>query len=252
MSVHPVAAHGFAAAEVYERGRPGYPREAVSWLVTNLCLGPSTLVVDVAAGTGKLTEALVDSRVMAVEPVLAMGRLLRAKLPLAPVVAAVAEQLPFRSGAADAVTVAQAFHWFDATRALSEFRRVLRPGGRLGLLWNIRDRTVMWVDRLWQIMDRVEKNAPWRDHERDPERGLGNAVGFGELHRATFFHQHLIDRATLIDRFLSVSHVAVLPPSERQAVVDEVLSVVDADPETGSGGLLAMPYRVDAYWLERL
>jgi SAM-dependent methyltransferase len=250
MAVHPVAARGFNAAEVYERGRPGYPPDAVAWLCSALGLAPASLVVDVAAGTGKLTEELVAFRVVAVEPVASMGRLLRTKLPSVPVVAGVAEHLPLRTGSVDAITVAQAFHWFAAAQALGEFRRVLRPGGRVGLLWNVRDRTVAWVDSLWQIMDRVEKNAPWRDHERDPERGLGGVEGFGELHRATFSHVHSIDRATLIDRFLSVSHVAVLPPEEQRAVIDEVLAVVDG--RHWDGKMLALPYRVDGYWLERL
>src|SRR5437879_5536038 len=130
MPVHEVAQRGFdAGADAYERARPSYPADAVAWLVEHLKIGPGARVCDLAAGTGKLTRLLAPSsaELIAVEPVEGMSRHLRAAQPGVPVVAATAEALPFADGSLDAVTVAQAFHWFDADRAFGELARVLRP-----------------------------------------------------------------------------------------------------------------------------
>src|SRR6266566_4740003 len=133
MAVHEVAEQGFGReAEEYERVRPSYPADAVAWLVDNLGLRLGRTVLDLAAGTGKLTRLLV--------PVDGMRRGFIAAVPGVPMVAAVAEALPIAGESLDAVTVAQAFHWFDADRAFGELARVLRPCGRVGLIWNARDR----------------------------------------------------------------------------------------------------------------
>src|SRR4051812_47767348 len=121
--VNRVAATGFdAEADAYERARPSYPAEAVNWLLENLRAGPASRVVDLAAGTGKFTELLAGrlDHLVAVEPVPGMRRRLRHGLPGVPVLSAAAEALPLADGSVDAVTVAQAFHWFDAARAMAE------------------------------------------------------------------------------------------------------------------------------------
>ena len=167
--VHEIAARGFGAeAAAYERARPSYPPDAITWLTENLALGPGSQIVDLAAGTGKLTRLLagIGADLIAVEPVAGMRAKLHEQLPAVPVVAGVAEALPLADSSVDAVVVAQAFHWFDARRAMAEIARVVRPGGHLALIWNARDRSVEWVDQVWSIMDRVERHAPWRD-ERD-------------------------------------------------------------------------------------
>jgi SAM-dependent methyltransferase len=255
MAVHEVAQRGFdAASDAYERARPSYPPDAVAWLVENLAIDASKIVCDLAAGTGKLTRLLAPTgaSLIAVEPVEGMSRHLRASQPDVPVVAATAEALPFDGATLDAVTVAQAFHWFDADRAFGELARVLRPGGRVGLIWNMRDRSVPWVDTLWGVMDRVEKKAPWRDHERWSDAALGERVGFGPLGVAEFHHEQHLTHDDVIERFASVSHVAVLPPPEREVVLDEIREILASDPATAGTADLALPYRVDAYWCERL
>jgi SAM-dependent methyltransferase len=255
MAVHEVAQRGFdAAGDAYERARPSYPPDAVAWLVENLAIDASTLVCDLAAGTGKLTRLLAPTGALliAVEPVEGMSRHLRATQPDVPVVASTAEALPFAGAVLDAVTVAQAFHWFDADRAFAELARVLRPDGRVGLIWNARDRSVPWVDVLWSVMDRVEKKAPWRDHERWSDSALGERAGFGPLNVAEFRHEQHLTPDDVIERFASVSHVAVLEPTEQEAVLDEVRTILATHPETKGRTQLAIPYRVDAYWCERL
>jgi SAM-dependent methyltransferase len=254
MAVHEVAEEGFGrGAEVYERVRPSYPADAVAWLVDNLGLRPGRVVLDLAAGTGKFTRLLVPFRstLFAAEPVEGMRGRFVVAVPGVPLVAAVAEALPIPPHALDAVTVAQAFHWFDADRAFGEFARVLRPGGRVGLIWNARDRSSDWVNEVWSIMDRVEKRAPWRDHEHWRDAALGSRPGFGPLHAETFRHDQSITPAGVVDRVASVSHVAVLPPADQQRVLDEVRTVLTQHPDARGRSELRIPYRVDAYWCER-
>ncbi|MDQ1480489.1 MAG: hypothetical protein QOI44_1350, partial [Actinomycetota bacterium] len=164
--VHEVAAAGFSNPGDYEAARPSYPPEAVEWFVENLRIEPGRTVVDLAAGTGKLTRLLAPAgaNLIAAEPVAGMRATFREILPTIPIVATTAEQLAFRDGSLDAVTIAQAFHWFDENRAIAALAGAVRVGGRVGLVWNARDRSVPWVNDVWSIMDRVEKRAPWRDH----------------------------------------------------------------------------------------
>jgi SAM-dependent methyltransferase len=257
--VHEVAARGFgSAAQVYDRSRPSYPPDAVDWLCAGLRIGPGARVVDLAAGTGKLTALLRPrhARLVAVEPVAGMREVLRTRLPDLPVVAATAERLPFAAGSLDAVTVAQAFHWFDAAAAMAELARVVRPDGALGLVWNARDRSVDWVDRVWSVMDRVERNAPWRDHhDRSAgphaahewsERVLAGAPGWSSFEQATFHHVHEVSREAVVERMASVSHVAALDGAARGAVLDEIRAILDTHPDTRSARALGIRYRVDA------
>ena len=254
MDVHEVARVGFGReAENYERSRPSYPPDAVAWLCENLAMAPGATGGDLAAGTGKLTGLLVPTgaRLIAVEPLEGMHRVLRRVVPDVPVVAGTAEALQFRASSLDAATVAQAFHWFDADRAFAELARVLHPGGRVGIVWNARDRSVDWVDRAWAIMDRVERAAPWRDHENWRESAFGDRPGFGPMHAATFRHEHATTPEGVVDRIRGVSHVAVLPPDEQDRVLDEVRRLLADHPETRGKDELRVPYRVDCYWTER-
>lgn len=254
MSVHEVAEQGFGAdAATYERVRPGYPPELVAWFAEHLRMRPGTRVLDLAAGTGKLTRELsgLGATVIAAEPVAGMRNVLHRALPDVPLVAATAEALPNTSESLDAITVAQAFHWLDRGAAAREFVRVLRPGGRLGLVWNARDRRVAWADQVWSIMDRVEKRAPWRDHAQIRATVGDGVPGFDMLHEATFFHAQTVTADDVVDRIASVSHVAVLPSEQRERVLDEVRSVLASHPDTAGGEELTLKYRVDAYWCER-
>ncbi|MEX1007606.1 MAG: class I SAM-dependent methyltransferase [Acidimicrobiia bacterium] len=254
MSVHEVAVTGFGTeAEAYERGRPSYPPDAVAWLADSLRIAPGRTVADVAAGTGKFTRLLAPygADVVGVEPVDGMRAFLGATAPGVRVVAGAAEALPFADGSLDAITVAQAFHWFDALAALREFHRVLRPAGRVGLIWNARNRSVPWVDAMWTIMDRVEKRAPWRNHDEWRESAFVDQPFFTPLTEAVFRHEQLLTHDEAIDRMRSVSHIAVLPPAEQEVVLEEVRAVLDRDPATAGQDVIALPYRVDTYWTVR-
>lgn len=238
---HPVAVAGFSSdPRRYEQGRPGYPPDALSFILAGIPTGPGDLIFDVGAGTGKLTRALLPTpaTVVAIDPVAAMVRLVPEFAPSAHVVIGVAEHLPVAGGSVSAICAAQAFHWFDSDRAWTEFSRALRPGGAVVLVANARLREVEWVDRIWSLMDRIEKTAPWRDHDR-PDHFAPHPE-FSDPERASFRHGVPMDEEDIIARVMSVSHVAVLPASKRADVereISTILATVD--------GPLEITYRTD-------
>jgi ubiquinone/menaquinone biosynthesis C-methylase UbiE len=252
--VHEVAAQGFNDPLDYEAARPSYPPDAVAWFVAQLGIGPGRTVADLAAGTGKLTRLLrgTGATLLAVEPVAGMREAFRSLLPDVPLVACTTERLALRPDALDAVTVAQAWHWFDHDRAIAELRRTLRIGGRAGLVWNARERHEPWVDAVWDVVDRVEKHAPWRDHDNWKDSAFRAMPGFGPLVTAEFHHRQPVTPADVLRRISSVSHVAVLPAVQQQAVLDEVRAILDGHPDTAGRTDLAIPYRVDCLCFERI
>ena len=258
--IHDRARQGFGragAVAAYERGRPGYPEDAVAELVRLLGVGPGATVLDLAAGTGKLTRQLLatGAALLAVEPVAAMrDRLARAldpgPGPRAWVVGGTAEAIPVRDGSLDAVTVGQAFHWFDAPRAAAELHRVLRPGGRLGLIWNVRDESRPPVAEIDAILDRHAGDAPrYRDGRWRAAFDAGDA--FTPLNERTFHHLHHLDRAAVLDRFASISFIAALPDADRARVLAEIDQVIAAEPSLAGQDRIGLPYRTDLYWCRR-
>jgi SAM-dependent methyltransferase len=260
--VHEVAARGFGAeAAAYDRARPSYPPDAIAWLTDKLGIGPGRQVIDLAAGTGKLTEPLAHTgaELVAVEPVTSMRDRLHERLPNVPVLAGVAEALPLADKSVDVVLVAQAFHWFDARRAIDEIARVVRPGGCLGLIWNARDRSLEWVDQVWSVVDRVERHAPWRDARDDgePARSERYLVGprdsnWSSWIEAAFFHVHHASHEDVVERIRSVSHVAVLPPAHKDRVLSEIRAILAEHPQTRHTDTVGIPYRVDVMYAKRL
>ncbi len=220
-------------ADAYERGRPGYPEEAVRWLVGDEPLD----VVDLGAGTGKLTRSLVGlgHRVTPVEPIAEMRAELEAALPNVSALEGSAEAIPLPDGVADVVTSAQAFHWFDQEKALPEIARVLRPGGRLALVWNVRDDRDPWMARLSELIG----------NERGETSDLLEASDlFEPLEIATFSFEQMLDRDLLLDLVASRSYLAKLTPPERAPVLDAVGRLYD---ETAGADGVRLAYVTDCY-----
>lgn len=206
-------------ADAYERGRPEYPQEAIRWLVGD---APAD-VVDLGAGTGKLTRGLValGHRVVAVEPLDEMRGELEKAVPGARVFEGSAEAIPLPDGSAEAVTCAQAFHWFDHARSLPEIARVLRPGGRLALVWNSRDDRDPWMERLSAIIG----NETVQDD--DVEQPVRESGLFGPVERAQFSFAQELDRDGLLDLVLSRSYCAKLPSGDREPILEAVARLYD-------------------------
>jgi SAM-dependent methyltransferase len=226
--IDPVAAAGFgSAADVYERARPSYPPEAIDWLIERTGIGAGDTVVDLGAGTGKLTRLLVPSgaRVIAVEPIAEM----RALIDVASALDGTAEDIPLPAGSAALVTVAQAFHWFDLDRALPEIHRVLRPGGALALVWNMRDLD----DPLQRDVEGLL--APHRGRLTAQREGrwrapLAASNLFGDPETAEFRHAQLFTAAGVQDRVASTSFVAAMSDHQRGQLLERVRDLV-ADRE---------------------
>jgi SAM-dependent methyltransferase len=236
LSLHPGAA-GFArAADVYERARPEYPPDAVAWLVSRLGLGPGRVVVDVAAGTGKLTRLLVPSeaRVVAVEPLAEMRAQLREAVPGVEAL----EALPLPDACADAVTVAAAFHWFRRDEALAEFTRVLRPDGRLAIIYNLRDPESELQQELSRMLERHGGTRIAWMRGIDTLANLEESGLFGPPEYAEFRHEQRFDPDGLVDRISSISYVALLEGRERE----EFLAQVRELGERQAASPFAFPY----------
>jgi ubiquinone/menaquinone biosynthesis C-methylase UbiE len=245
--LHPSAAVGFERASgAYERGRPDYPADAVIHVVEHLGIGPGRRVLDLAAGTGKLTRALVatGADVVAVEPVSAMRATLASGLPTVHAVAGTAEALPLADGSVDAATVAQAFHWFDASAAIDELHRVLRDRGRLCLIWNVRDGTDPLQASLSALIAPYRAATPSHGGERW-RKAFEQTDRFTMPELATFRHEQRLDVERLVDRVVSVSFIAVLDDDERAALASRVRAL--APP----GGEVVLPYRTDVWTTER-
>lgn len=248
MDIDDVAARGFeAGAAAYELARPGYPDEALALLVDEVGIRPGTTVCDLAAGTGKLTRRLVEAgaSVVAVEPVEGMRRLLLEVLPGIDAVDGTAEGIPLPDESVDVVTVAQAFHWFDAPAALAEIARVLRPGGGMALLWNERDESSAWVAEMSRLIKWHDRTVSRYQHVSWPDI-VAESGRFDALQERTIAWDQSMTRDVLAERVRSISYIAVMPPPERERLAAEVTTLVGRLSEP-----FPMPYTCRVQWCRR-
>ena len=234
-----------ATAAAYDRGRPSYPAEAVAHLVGHGRIGPGARVLDLAAGTGKLTRLLAaaGAYIVAVEPVVAMRAQLAQALPEVEVLDGTAEELPMGDASVDVVTVAQAFHWFDPPAALAQMRRVLRPDGHLFLLWNMRDRRRDWVRRYGELLTDRDLVRPYDAYYGvDYGAQITAAGGFGPVEVWSHDWDQPCDEDLLLARTASVSVVGLLPEEEQAAVLGRVRELVRSHPDLAGRPWFGFPY----------
>ena len=232
MRVHEAAAVGFERnAGDYEQARPGYPDAAIAFLVSELGLGPGATLVDAAAGTGKLTRLLVPSgaRVLAIEPVAGMARALTNTVPGVLVASGMVEAMPLVDGGADAVTAAQAVHWFTP-HSVDELARVLRPSGHLAIVQNVRDQTQAVHQAISSLRAHHAAGAPsfasgeWRVP-------YSRTTHFTPLAMHEFPWTFELPKSELPAHVRSLAPIASLPLPEQHRAVGEITELASAEPD---------------------
>lgn len=232
-----------SAVDAYEHGRPGYPAEVADWLVPPA----AERLVDVGAGTGKFTRTLLGrgAEVVAVEPDAAMRSRLATLLPDVRALDGTGEAIPLPDASADLVSFAQSWHWVDPEAGVAEVTRVLRPGGVLGLVWNVRDESSDWAQRLGDVITRPEAQRM----AYDDESAVGGPFLTREHRVFTWVHEQ--DRSAFLDMVLSRSYVIVLPDAERAELRRAVEELLDTHPETAGRESVLVPYRTHVHRYER-
>ena len=247
--IHHSAAEGYAqGADTYVRGRPDYPPQVSTWLAETLGLESAKTVLELGAGTGKFTPRLLQTgaRVIVVEPVQAMLDKLSSALAQVETHQGTAQAIPLPDASVDVVVCAQAFHWFANHEALSEIHRVLKPGGRLGLIWNLRDASVPWVAQLDALVNQWEGDAPrfytgaWRQ--------AFPFDGFGPLQEQQFVQPHVGPVEDVVfNRVRSTSFISALAPAEREKVEQQLREFVASQSVLNHGGEISVPYITSAF-----
>ncbi|RVU34968.1 class I SAM-dependent methyltransferase [Hwanghaeella grinnelliae] len=247
--VHRMAEQGYQnAAATYSAGRPDYPDTLDPILRDELGITPGKTVLDLGAGTGKFTARLAatGAAVIAVEPVDAMRNELAAALPMVDLRAGNATAIPADTASIDAVFCAQAFHWFATAEALAEIRRVLKPDGLLGLVWNVRDETVDWVAGLTDLITPYEDDTPRYRHM--VWRALFPAADFSELEETVcpYAHEGPAEQVVL-DRFMSISFIASQPLAVRNKIEADIRRLIGQTPALSGPAPAAFPYVTRLY-----
>lgn len=236
-----LATRGFANGSLYNSARPSYPLSAVEYLVATLHLDHSSRVLDLGAGTGIFSRQLLPfvGKLTAVDPSPSMRESLIAESPGVEVLEGSDVAIPLEDGSVRAVFAAQAFHWFDAPRALVEIHRVLAPGGGLGLIWNERDESVEWVHDLGRAMH-------W--HQEQPyEVGtdfsdIVSSGPFSDVVRVQFPHSQTLTHEGLYQRVLTTSYISIMEDGPRDELMKEVQRVVEKMNEP-----FVLPYVTEVY-----
>lgn len=247
MTISAIEAFGRRSAE-YVSGRPEYPDALLG------DLPPADVIVELGAGTGKLTALLARSgasRIIAIEPQPAMASHIPAAANVE-IVIGTAEQIPAADASADLVCAGTAFHWFDYDKATKEILRIARPGAHLALIWNKRDERVPWVGEITGLFQSYRgPDVPHRDGGGIDRILSDTRFELVREREHAFEHRMLPDG--IVDRVLSTSYIAALPPAQQEVVVQKVRAIISADPElakaAASAAEIGFPYVCKLYLL---
>lgn len=238
--------------QAYDRGRPDYPQKVIDFLSLTFPILPNSTTLELGVGTGKFTKLLLEAgvKVVAMEPLPEMRKKFATNFPSIDVIDGTAEQIPLPDSSVDHVLVAQAFHWFDAPKAMREIHRVLKPHGNLGLVWNVQDRNHDWVEKLGQIVDVHEKGIP--QFRSSPWKQAFSRINiFSPLQEVQFNHTHPSTPEMVIDRVASISFIAKLPEVERKVVLKQVRNLLESHPEIRTKSLIEFPYQTHVFFCHK-
>jgi SAM-dependent methyltransferase len=244
-----VLARSFGPEAVrYQQVRPSYPAAALDLVLGQLDaqVGSRLRVLDIGAGTGKLTDLLLErqAEVVAVEPDAQMRAVLAARLPQVPALAGSAEQIPLPDRSVDAIVAGQAFHWFSRPDADRELARVLRPGGVVGLIWNLPDRTVEWIPKLYVATRKSEQPFQQSQDELDLEL-------FTAAERASLPFQHLLRGPSGLRDLVHTWSWVITRPKPEQDAIDRRLDILISQYAQLQGSVIVMPQRTEVIWQYR-
>ena len=259
--VHSAAVAGYTSSNTdrYDRGRPEYALESVNMLLEKADFhSKESVVLELGAGTGKFTRQLeralkgTQTKIIASEPLDSMReQLVKAIEEGIEVLGCQAESIPLSDQTVDLVIAAQAFHWFANNKALQEIHRVLKPGGNLALIWNVRDNQIEWIAALEKIIYRYYEEDVPRQQSMKWKDVIDAFSGFRDLQLTSLHHNQSGPLEMVVDRVLSISFIASLSEEEKKVVAEEVTKLVENHPDTKGLMTYTVPYYTNIYWCKK-